>query len=546
MPVDSSLAGKLHKGGIQPAQVREELHRIIGCKAMKSDRHKKFLTYIVEQALAGRGDHIKAYTIATQVFDRGDDFDAAADPIVRVEAGRLRRTLEHYYLTKGVDDAVRIGIPKGGYLPEFQINPGNISQESESPVTRSQKQPTSNLPTVIVLPFKFQGTDTDYAYFADGLTEEVSISLSQVKNLRVISGGLSAFPHLDSENTPGICREFNARFALSGTVRVNDSTLRVSIKLYDENSGSQIMGRQYEYPNNTGNLFVIQDDITQQVVLNTADIYEGAIPRVITQENLKKESELTSYDAVLRLHYYNSAFSENAYIDARKAIEKAVKADPENPLVWAALAELSGDGYCHGFWHEDRDTAISNALGAARHALSLDRSCDYAYWTLAITAIEARDQDTVINTAESLLELDPPASTHALAGWSLAIAGQWERGLEILHRNMQILKLYPGWLHHVPFLNYYRQGQYQEALNEATKMNVPMLVWDPLERAAALGQLGKTDAARMAVNEIIKVRPDFIDDPRRYLDCFVMQDELVDHLLDGLIKAGLPEKAATA
>jgi hypothetical protein len=77
------------------------------------DRARRFLTYVVEEAIAGRGDRIKAYSIATEVFGRDSDFDAQVDPVVRIEAGRLRRALEHYYLTAGRDDEIVTTIPKG-------------------------------------------------------------------------------------------------------------------------------------------------------------------------------------------------------------------------------------------------------------------------------------------------------------------------------------------------------------------------------------------------------------------------------------------------
>ena len=74
---------------------------------------------MVEETLGGRADRIKAYSVATRVFGRGDDFDPVLDSIVRIEAARLRRALEHYYLKHGEPTALRISIPKGTYVPEF-------------------------------------------------------------------------------------------------------------------------------------------------------------------------------------------------------------------------------------------------------------------------------------------------------------------------------------------------------------------------------------------------------------------------------------------
>ena len=84
-----------------------------------SDRNKRFLRYIVEECLAGRGDRIKAFSVATDVFGR-TSFDPVLDPIVRIEATRLRAALSRYYSTHPERAAIRITIPKGGYVPEFE------------------------------------------------------------------------------------------------------------------------------------------------------------------------------------------------------------------------------------------------------------------------------------------------------------------------------------------------------------------------------------------------------------------------------------------
>ncbi len=74
---------------------------------------------MVETTLAGRGAEIKGYTIAVEALGRPEDFDPVSDPIVRVEAGRLRRALEQYYAGEGAADPVRIEVARGGYVPVF-------------------------------------------------------------------------------------------------------------------------------------------------------------------------------------------------------------------------------------------------------------------------------------------------------------------------------------------------------------------------------------------------------------------------------------------
>ncbi|MDQ2106009.1 hypothetical protein QSG27_25160, partial [Azospirillum sp. C340-1] len=101
--------------------VRAQLERILASDHFDaSDRNRRFLRYVVEECLEGRAPQIKAYCIAVSVFNREPSFDPQSDPIVRLEAGRLRRSLEHYYLTAGRNDPIRIVVPKGGYAPRFE------------------------------------------------------------------------------------------------------------------------------------------------------------------------------------------------------------------------------------------------------------------------------------------------------------------------------------------------------------------------------------------------------------------------------------------
>lgn len=94
--------------------IREQLDRICASREFHAtERMHAMLRFCFEETLAGRSDQLKGYTIATQVFGRDEDFDAAQDPIVRIQAGRLRRALERYYLVTGGADPVVIDIPKG-------------------------------------------------------------------------------------------------------------------------------------------------------------------------------------------------------------------------------------------------------------------------------------------------------------------------------------------------------------------------------------------------------------------------------------------------
>ncbi len=100
--------------------VREQLDRILQSGPFaQSRRRQRFLDYIVTETLAGRGERLKGYNIGLEVFDRPETFDPAIDPIVRIEAARLRDKLREYYEAGGKGDPIRIDLPKGSYAPQI-------------------------------------------------------------------------------------------------------------------------------------------------------------------------------------------------------------------------------------------------------------------------------------------------------------------------------------------------------------------------------------------------------------------------------------------
>ena len=104
------------------ASVKESLERVLGSKPfLGSDRLRRFLRFIVEKSLSGQTDSIKEYVLGLEVFDKGPSFDPRIDPIVRVDASRLRSKLREYYEIEGKEDPVRIDLPKGNYVPVFRL-----------------------------------------------------------------------------------------------------------------------------------------------------------------------------------------------------------------------------------------------------------------------------------------------------------------------------------------------------------------------------------------------------------------------------------------
>jgi PAS domain S-box-containing protein len=108
------------------AEIRVALEQILSSGSFRtSPQLCAFLRFVVGATLRGESARLKGYTIAVSALRRPDDFDAATDPIVRVEAGRLRRALRQYYAGPGASDRIVIDLPRGGYIPTFAYRPTN-------------------------------------------------------------------------------------------------------------------------------------------------------------------------------------------------------------------------------------------------------------------------------------------------------------------------------------------------------------------------------------------------------------------------------------
>ena len=170
-PTSSTSTGAVEDDGVslgagQIEQVRSHLRRICESTTFaQSERMKAFLGYVVEETLAGRADRLKAFAIGVQVYGRDDSFDPGSDPIVRVDAGRLRRKLRDYYAGEGRSDRLRIDLPKGAYVPTFEAHEGRAAAGLPLDLPRG--------PVVAVLPFVDMSRDADQGHFSDGITEEI-------------------------------------------------------------------------------------------------------------------------------------------------------------------------------------------------------------------------------------------------------------------------------------------------------------------------------------------------------------------------------------
>src|SRR5436189_6326547 len=146
--------------------IRQQLDRVLASPTFQQvDRLKRFLTFITLEAASGRADQLKEYVIGVQVFGKEESFDPRTDPIVRVQARRLRAKLVRYYREEGRADETVIELPKGGYAPAFK------QRDAPVLIKRSVAAALVSRNTVAVLPFADHSVDRGLDYFCRCMRE---------------------------------------------------------------------------------------------------------------------------------------------------------------------------------------------------------------------------------------------------------------------------------------------------------------------------------------------------------------------------------------
>jgi len=390
---------------------------------------------------------------------------------------------------------------------------------------------------IAVLPFEYSGANTDLIALAEGLSEDIVTGLSRFSYLRVIARSSTLRYFHMAVDVRAVGKELGARYVMEGSLRQAGPTLRIAVQLVDAGSGAHLWAETYDRPFRPEEIFALLDDVVPRIVSTVADTY-GVLPHTMSEAlRNKNPQQLTPYEAVLRsfAHFPRLCAAEHAA--ARAGLERAVQQSPGYADGWAMLSMLVREEYTHGF--NVRPDSLGRALTAARRAVEAAPSNHLAYHALASAQYFRREFQTFRNSAERAVALNPmDGFTAAYLGFLIAYAGDWERGCALAAHARRLNPHHPGWYWFPSFFDAYRKNDYRGALDFALKINMPGFWRTNLALAMAYGQLGEREAAGNAVRELLALRPDFPEVAREELGKF-WDPELVQHLLDGLRKAGL-------
>lgn len=544
-----------------PDAIIVQLGRILASPEFKApERAHKFLRYVVEESVAGRADRIKAFAIAVEVFGRDANFDAQNDPVVRIEAGRLRRALERYYLVAGQDDPVRIDIPKGGYAPVFVEQPrqgdetpagsepdGDVLPPSVAPARFSIRRlvdwrmalaialaasvlgavylavnregpsaiaggASPNMPVLIVRPFAELGAEADAALYAAGLTEEVLSQIARFREIRVLGSETSrSLPA--TADAAELNRRLGIRYVLEGGVRIFGGRLRVTSRVVDAETSQVLWSQTYDEDLRSSDIVQIEVDIANKVATAVAQPY-GIIFRADEQRTARvPPDDLEAYRCTLRFYNYRAVLGTEEHASVRNCLERAVAHYPGYATAWAMLSYIYLDEDRFGFnWRNDAGGPIERSLEAAQRAVRLDPENVRALQALMMARFFNREAEESLRVGERALALNPN-DTELLGeyGSRLAMAGHWQRGSELLEQALIRNPGNAGYYTGVLGLIAYMQGDDERAVTLIRRADMEKFPLYHVVAALIYARAGLTQEAAASRDQFLAMRPRFFD-----------------------------------
>lgn len=399
---------------------------------------------MVDQTLAGQGDLIKEYTIALEVLHKDASFDPRTDPVVRVEASKLRNKLAVYYQSEGAGDPIRIELPKRGYAPHFSAapDPGAVLAEGfpapvgteaaadlppsprrrwvwpagiaagiivaamlVTPVLLKERARSTNDPdSIAVMPFVNLGDNKTDEYFSDGLTDELIVALARIPSLRVVARS-SVFQYKGKAvDIRQLGRQLDVGSVLEGSVARGDGRIRLTVHLDDAKTGYRRWSATYE--RSMQNALALQQEIAQAVTNELGVQLAHNAPQAGGGNRARAGAIAPeAYQNYLKGLYFWNKNSDESVQTAIQYFEAVVQREPDFPPAYLGL------GRCYTALPVLRSTGsldvVPKIRKVASRALALDPSSGEAHLQLGEASFIEYDMATAERELNRALELSP-------------------------------------------------------------------------------------------------------------------------------------------
>jgi adenylate cyclase len=397
-------------------------------------------------------------------------------------------------------------------------------------------------PSVAVLPFLNLNGDPQQDYFSDGLTEDIITELSRFSELLVIARNSSFQYKGKAVDIRQVGRELGVRYVLEGSVRWSGDHIRIGAQLIDAATGAHRWAERY--PRELHDAFAVQDEMVRAILATLAShVNRAETERVL----LKPPAAWEAYEYYLRgaeayfLHW--SKPTKRSLYEARGLLEQSLAIDPGYARAYEMLSRTHLYAYLEPF---DRDylapAALDRALGLAQTAVRLDPRLPQARAQLGYALLCSRQHDAAMAEFERTAALNPNFIDYRYA-LALIFVGEPARALEVLGAVIRLDPFPPSpTFNHVAVANYLL-NRYGDAVHWCRECisRLPTLQWPHVMLACAYAQSGQLEDARGEAAEALRIDPGFTIEGNKRLLVFKDPKD-AEHLIDGMRKAGLPER----
>jgi adenylate cyclase len=397
-------------------------------------------------------------------------------------------------------------------------------------------------PSIAVLPFDNVSGNKDQDYFCDGITDDIITELSRFSDLFVVARNSSFQYKGKAIDVRQIGRDLGVRYILQGSIRRDGGRVRISAQLADAVTGTHRWAERYD--REIENVFDVQDEMARTIAtILAAHVSKAEIERTLHKPPAAWQAYDYYLQAVDAYVAFWPSYTEADLREVRRLLEQSLAIDPKYARAWARLGGTHLTAWIN---HLDGDhlnpAALDRAHELVRKAVQFDPNLPEAQAVLAQVLGRRGEHDAAIAAFERAMALNPNFMDWRFAE-VLVLAGEPERAVAAVQRHMRLDPFYaplaPGWLG----LAHYMLKQYAPALAPlrecaAQAPNARLGRWG---LAIAYAQLGKLEEARAEAAEVLRIYPKYTIGKAARLLPFKRPED-AEHFVDGLRKAGLPER----
>ena len=411
-----------------------------------------------------------------------------------------------------------------------------MDSDSPKPLVDAPLEPPDK-PSIAVLPFDNMSGDPSQEYFSDGLTEQVISGLCKVSNLFVIARNSSFAYKGKPVNIKQIAQELGVKYILEGSVQKAGERVRITAQLIDATTDYHMWSESYD--RDLSDIFALQDEITMKL------IYAMHINLTSGEQARLWEGATTNIQAYDRFVRGSDCFIRNNEKDNKQAqqfYKEAIKIDKTYAFAYVML------GFTHILdllyrWSKVPIKSFEKAEENVDKALTLNDSLDLAHSLLGFIYLFKRQHDKAIKEGERAIELNPNgADSHVLFGFILILSDKTELAIKLLKRAFRLNPIPNPHYYTILALAYRNNGQYEKTieLSEKGLIGNPDQLSVYLTLAASYSLLNQTEEAHKAVEEVLRIDPNFSLEYQAKTMPYKRQ-ETGDKFVEALRKAGLPE-----